>query len=715
MINMHKIILALVALAFLFIRMDGQTIGEWTTYVSPTQLNDVLEEDNTVYLATDAGIFVVNKTTHQVEHWTKQSHGLPSNKIEAITRDPFTQTMFIGTYDIALAYQLPNGQFQHLPYPEEILPNQASDMVLTYCLETDAEGNWWIGTNRGLLKYDGANWQLFDQSNVANFFRSVWNMAKDSEGRLLIATHGLYRKEHNGDLTMLTPDDFSAQLFAYSSGRTLYQDNGDTWFLTDVGTLGRLTENGWTVYDQQDFPQNFFLDDKILLQDQTGLVWVRSANGQFAKFDGQTWVEANPDTDPDDATITNVYFGESARLLFAPGELRIQNDDNSVALSLGNYPFEAAVYAFVNDHEGNLWAREGYSRLRNLTNGDTLSLTNTAGANLYFYDMAFDAQGAMWGLSFNALYKYFDGQWIAFDHTNSILPNTNDLRELAVDDNGVVWVAAQDFGLYKYNGQSWEHFNNSLLANNYVLDIVTDADNRLWLSILLDVSFETRIYRLEGQNLIQAMNGYTLTNTALLQKDKATGRLYASGSGNHIEYWENDTWNDIPLPVSNSPYIHTFVTRNEDMILAAENKMLLFSDGEWAVFDPSNSPLPASNIVALGIDYTGKIWITHSIANSVETYQSGIVNATDEQFEAHTPISLALYPNPAKNTASIGLLEEQGDFAGAVCKISDVSGRLVAQFELQSPNIDISQLAPGIYWVQVKHNKWQGAAKLVKH
>jgi hypothetical protein len=61
-----------------------------------------------------------------------------------------------------------------------------SNTVLAIAI--DGQGNKWIGTSRGLVKFDGVNWSVYNKSNSGLPDNWVWAIAIDGQGNKWIGT-----------------------------------------------------------------------------------------------------------------------------------------------------------------------------------------------------------------------------------------------------------------------------------------------------------------------------------------------------------------------------------------------------------------------------------------------------------------------------------------------------------------------------------------------
>lgn len=66
-----------------------------------------------------------------------------------------------------------------------------------FMLETDSEGNIWIGTNAGLARYDGSRFELFDQKRGL-YNDNVFSMAFATDGAVWVGSFGGVARYRNG-------------------------------------------------------------------------------------------------------------------------------------------------------------------------------------------------------------------------------------------------------------------------------------------------------------------------------------------------------------------------------------------------------------------------------------------------------------------------------------------------------------------------------------
>lgn len=227
----------------------GQSV-KWESFIQPDRAGEPVVANGRVWIPTTAGLVEYEPASAIVELHNKATAGLVSNSIEAVAQHPFTNDLYIGTYDLALMVR-PSGTttWEHLPYPASFYNGQG-EAPQTYCMAFDEEGVLWVGTNIGLLSYDNGTWAQLEYDENA-FYGAVWDLDFSQEGDLLIASHGAFRKEGE-ELVLLSPEDGSngEPLFAYGGSVIHQAEDGQIWFFTDIGTVGAYDGESWNHVEQ---------------------------------------------------------------------------------------------------------------------------------------------------------------------------------------------------------------------------------------------------------------------------------------------------------------------------------------------------------------------------------------------------------------------------------------------------------------------------------
>lgn len=735
---MQKIrITLLLLLSFQVWKLGAQTQNDrWASYLEPGLVNSYLEEADKLYLATDAGVFVVDKATRTVlEHWTKQSVGIPSNKVEAIRRDAATNRIFIGTYDIAaLSVQNTDGTWENIPYPQELLDEGEFNPIMTYCIEFDEENRAWIGTSHGLLRYDAdatENWQWFNELNTATFFRSVWDMAKDAEGRLLFGGNMLYRSAGDG-IELISPVGPNGSpfdgLFSYSDSKVHTQADGTVWFFTDIGSVGRYDGTEWEITTNLDNPEIPFNQLDFLAEDSEGVLWAHVGWQGFVRYNAANgaWETAEPVANSAIEDPAGLYFSTAGPIVFKQGQLEWHDAAGpTAATALGNYPFEGVLWKMKTDQQGSLWSLESGDdgRLRNLESGNITNLLNENGVPLYAGDYEFTNEGKLWVLSGKRVLHQTENGWEFFDYTNSELPDSYGFGNLTIDSYGRVWVSVYEKGIYRYDAvNGWKRFSNPAFIQNYVIDLEAGQDGQLWISLWYN-NVGAKIALITGDALVVFTPDLGGASGSLqkLTFDAASGRLY--GGGTALGYWEAGAWHAIALPegFETNQYITSLSIVGDRIVASTRESLLLYDGSAWEVFTPDNSPLQRQNIYDAGYDaITGRIWVAYSSMRAADTYQTDfLVNAIPSGNHLN-PFNVVLAPNPVTDRTTVEFELKGTSAAQIMGRVYNLQGALLRTFEWEGSAgkyrqpLDLGGLEAGVYLLEIAAGNQRESVKIVK-
>lgn len=111
-----------------------------------------------------------------------------------------------------------------------------------HCIFKDSKGYLWIGTDAGLCKYDGVNFQIFNQINEI-FLDKIWSIAEDSENNLWLSVYGKGLVKFNGN---------SFKLFNSKDG-LINEEIRKLHYSKKHKCIIAATEDGLSIFDGKQF------------------------------------------------------------------------------------------------------------------------------------------------------------------------------------------------------------------------------------------------------------------------------------------------------------------------------------------------------------------------------------------------------------------------------------------------------------------------------
>jgi ligand-binding sensor domain-containing protein len=381
-----------------------------------------------------------------------------------------------------------------------------------FCLEVDNKNNLWIGTNnKGLIKKDKDSFQIYTSNNPSINFDLVYDIKLDSSGNIWLTNGGRLIK-------------FDGQEFQSFNDTLFYGGFLDFEFDTNnVIWIGSL-DNGLLKYSN-DTCEQFHLSSSALPSDKiTDLsldinnnIWV-GTNYNLLKFDGENWYDyfMGDKSYIINYRVTALNSDPSGNLWVALGQsdtclLRINGNEILVFDSL-NSPLssEVKINSITTDNKNNVWLATNKGLFQfNQISWQKFDTTNSALTSNRVTDLAIDKNDNLWGgtatydywddtLNTNitktaCLFKYNGEDWTIYDTSNSGLP-TNYISTLAFDSKNVLWVSTRSEGipypvgiifgggLTRFDGYTWITYNidNSDLPSNTIRDIFVDKDDNVW-------------------------------------------------------------------------------------------------------------------------------------------------------------------------------------------------------------------------------------------
>ncbi len=248
----------------------------------------------------------------------------------------------------------------------------------------------------------------------------------------------------------------------------------------------------WSVYDTLNsvLPDNEVISVAI---DNNENKWIGTAEGLVKIGPDSTWTFLD--------TLNTLLLADIAFPLYTISSIGIDGSGNTwigTICRLVKYDglnwkiygssdgIDAGIKAIAIDSSDNVWVGTGGcgpdGGLLKLAGDTVQAVYNTGNSGIpsdEVRSLAVEGNGSVWvGTDENGLAK-FDGNstWTIYDTTNSDIPD-NQIIAIAIDGNGDIWVGTEAGGLAKFDGVStW----TSYLPGDYIRSITVDAYNNKWI------------------------------------------------------------------------------------------------------------------------------------------------------------------------------------------------------------------------------------------
>ncbi len=517
----------------------------------------------------------------------------------------------------------------------------------------DHQGFMWLGTESGLFKYDGINYQpyLLPDSSLSNdvtaihqdnqqrlwigyrtgkialisrelvtFFEpqegvpvvAITGIVQDHSGTVWISTYGeglyYYRDQR---LYNLDTDDGLAANDIYT---LLADHNGDIWVGTDAGIS--IVSTSFTPYRIKNLSVQDGLPDNIVKSitvDHAGDIWIATYDKGICRFDVSQRTIDVPSLEWVYGGVTTMVWGSNLLWIGTENSGLLQYDLRRSHFR--RYQDGTKILDLLVDQEHNLWVSNNNHQLNWIQPGMSF-IRNTP--NNHFQEInsvAVSASGYLWFSNSDGLFRCrpgFSGN--VEEKVEALGAEELPVNSIFLDEDGEVWLGTWD-GIYQYSPErrQLKHFTQDHgLVNNNVLSIAGSEGN-IWIATLGGVS---RL-RQEGDKVLfenfdnEAILGAGYIYHVFVDSKQ---RAWFGTDGKGLIKWEDQQFTSLePDQPDGSKVIYSIVEDQQGNIWFStpSNGIYQFNGRDFTHFGIEDG-LRDLEINALAVDRRGNLLTVHA-------------------------------------------------------------------------------------------------------
>jgi signal transduction histidine kinase/ligand-binding sensor domain-containing protein len=469
-----------------------------------------------------------------------------------------------------------------------------------YAIAETADGYLWIGAEKGLVRFDGLNFRLFNHANSIAFPDGpVIGLTADAEGNLWVLFQNLsLLRYRSGTFQNVLPDPLPVEqsVIAMCRGK-----GGEILFVARPKGLLRFSREGLATLESTAGRPNFHVISMAETAD--GTVWMGTLDVGLFSLSGGVVSSVAPGL-PDRKINCLLPVGAQ--------ELWIGTDNgvvrwNGTELTRAGLPrsFEhVQTRAMVRDREANVWIGTVGGLLRITTQGVS-SLTKRSGeAVTALFE---DRERNLWVGTTRGIERFRDSVFMTYSASRSLESENN--GPLYADDEGRVWFAPSNGGLFWLKGSQIERVSPAGLGKDVVYSIA-GGEGELWVGRqrggLTRLRYKGGSFRAETFTQAEGL----AQNSVYAVHQSRDGTVWAGTLSGGVSSFKNGKFTTYTTANGLASNTVTAILETSDgsMWFATPNGLNALSQGRWRTYTGRDG-LPPGNVNCLLEDSTGAIWI----------------------------------------------------------------------------------------------------------
>jgi PAS domain S-box-containing protein len=455
-----------------------------------------------------------------------------------------------------------------------------------------ADGYLWIGTDRGLMRFDGFNFRPLSFASIATASNvPILQLVTDGGGRLWVRPEGGY-------LVRQRDGKFESVRYGQGAITTLSKDNRG-------GVLDSDLEQGTFRFTADDVQKLGPTSPPVISMAETadGKVWLGTLGDGLFFLTGGRATNVNAGL-PDRKINSLLPIGEELWVGTDTG-LYHGNDKGFRRLELPSFLGNVQVLSILRDHDSNIWVGTTRGLLRINGKGILFSEENELRGDGGITVLFEDREGNLWIGGARGLGRIRDSAFVTYSSVSDRRFEHN--GPVYVDPEGRTWFAPAQGGLYVVENGRVQPVTS--IPPNEVVYSISGREDEVWAG-----RQRGGLTRLRFRNGAIASQSYTKINglaqnsvyAVYESRDSSVWAGTLNGGVSKFKDGRFTTYMTINGLASNT-VSSILETRDGAMWFATPAGLSSFSNGQWRTYTTAKG-LPSPEVNCLFEDSSGTLW-----------------------------------------------------------------------------------------------------------
>jgi signal transduction histidine kinase/ligand-binding sensor domain-containing protein len=477
-----------------------------------------------------------------------------------------------------------------------------------YAVTQTTDGYLWIGAEKGLVRFDGLSFRLYNHANTADFPASpILGLIADAARGLWIRSQneGLLRYR-GGTFQVVLPNLVGAEINAMFQAKNgeLLVSRASRPLRYSAGKFVELSPNA---------------NPLVISMAETGdgKVWIGTRDAGLFYLSGGRVSSVSVGL-PDRKINSLVPLGDRELWVGTDNGMVRWNGSELTRAGLPHSLDHVQILGMARDHDSNIWVASphGLSRI----NARNTSLTEDHGSLTEDYGLPAgetvtalfeDREGSLWVGNSSGIERFRDTLFLTYAPPG--ISQSENYGPLYADAQGRTWFAPSEGGLFWLKGNITERILDAGLGKDVIYSISGGADE-LWIGRqrggLTHLRYRTATVGEPVQTETYTTRDGLAQNSVYVVHENRDGTVWAGTLSGGVSRFQNGrftTYNSANGLASNTVSAIE-ESSNGTMWFATSNGLSALSNNRWRVYTGQDG-LPPGGVNSLLEDRNGALWI----------------------------------------------------------------------------------------------------------